>query len=165
MAKRNSFKKGTIELLTLAILQDGDCYGYQITQSICDKSNGIITVTEGELYPILYRLVDKGYLTDYKKPAGKRLMRVYYHLEEAGVIYFHELLEEYNQVKLGVGEEAENDTAPHIYNHGLVTIGEKSVIPDGISVGKNSVISGVTAAADYEDSQLASGKTLIKAGE
>ena len=70
-----------------------------------------------------------------------------------------------NQVKLGVGEEAENDTAPHIYNHGLVTIGEKSVIPDGISVGKNSVISGVTAAADYEDSQLASGKTLIKAGE
>ena len=95
MAKRNSFKKGTIELLTLAILQDGDCYGYQITQSICDKSNGIITVTEGALYPILYRLVDKGYLTDYKKPAGKRLMR-------AGVIYFHELLEEYNQVKLGV---------------------------------------------------------------
>ena len=70
-----------------------------------------------------------------------------------------------NQVKLGVGEEAENDTAPHIYNHGLVTIGEKSVIPDGISVGKNSVISGVTAAADYEDSQLASGKALIKAGE
>ena len=70
-----------------------------------------------------------------------------------------------NQVKLGVGEEAENDTAPHIYNHGLVTIGEKSVIPDSISVGKNSVISGVTAAADYEDSQLASGKTLIKAGE
>ena len=70
-----------------------------------------------------------------------------------------------NQIKLGVGEEAENDTAPHIYNHGLVTIGEKSVIPDGISVGKNSVISGVTAAADYEDSQLASGKTLIKAGE
>ena len=70
-----------------------------------------------------------------------------------------------NQVKLGVGEETENDTAPHIYNHGLVTIGEKSVIPDGISVGKTSVISGVTAAADYEDSQLASGKTLIKAGE
>ena len=70
-----------------------------------------------------------------------------------------------NLVKLGVCEEAENDTAPHINNHGLVTIGEKSVIPDGISVGKNSVISGVTAAADYEDSQLASGKTLIKAGE
>ena len=70
-----------------------------------------------------------------------------------------------NNVKLGVGEEADNDTAPHIYNHGIVTVGEKSVIPNNISVGKNSVIFGVTSAADYEDSHLASGKTLIKAGE
>ncbi|MCH5274632.1 MAG: glucose-1-phosphate adenylyltransferase [Lachnospiraceae bacterium] len=68
-------------------------------------------------------------------------------------------------VQLGVGEEAENDTAPHIYNNGLVTIGEKSVIPKGIQVGKNTVISGVTTAEDYENSTLASGKSLIKAGE
>ena len=70
-----------------------------------------------------------------------------------------------NNVKLGVGEERENETAPHIYNSGLVTIGEKSVIPDGVSVGKNSVVFGVTAADDYENFYLASGKTLIKAGE
>lgn len=70
-----------------------------------------------------------------------------------------------DNVKLGVGEEAENDTAPHIYNHGIVTVGEKSVIPQGITVGKNSVIFGVTTAEDYENSRLASGKTLIKAGE
>lgn len=70
-----------------------------------------------------------------------------------------------NNVKIGIGEEVPNDTAPHIYNSGLVTIGEKSVIPDGISVGKNSVIFGVTTAADYENSYLPSGKTLIKAGE
>lgn len=70
-----------------------------------------------------------------------------------------------DNVKLGVGEEAENETAPHIYNHGIVTVGERSVIPDGVTVGKNSVISGVTVISDYEDSHLASGKTLIKAGE
>ena len=70
-----------------------------------------------------------------------------------------------NGVRLGIGEEAQNETAPHIYNHGLVTVGEKSVIPDGITVGKNSVIFGVTDAADYENACLASGKTLIKAGE
>ncbi len=70
-----------------------------------------------------------------------------------------------NNVKLGVGEERENETAPHIYNSGLVTIGEKSVIPDGVSVGKNSVVFGVTAVDDYENFYLASGKTLIKAGE
>ena len=70
-----------------------------------------------------------------------------------------------DKVKLGVGEEAENDTAPHIYNHGLVTIGEKSVIPENVSVGKNSVVAGVTEAEDYPDGNLPSGKTLIKAGD
>lgn len=70
-----------------------------------------------------------------------------------------------NNVKLGEGEEAENETDPHIYNHGIVTIGEKSILPDNISVGKNSVIFGKTSAADYENACLASGKTLIKAGD
>ncbi len=68
-------------------------------------------------------------------------------------------------VKLGIGEEAENDTAPHIYNHGLVTVGEKSVIPANITVGKNSVVAGVTEEEDYVDGNLPSGKTLIKAGD
>ena len=70
-----------------------------------------------------------------------------------------------NYVKLGLGEEVPNDTAPHIYNQGLVTIGEKSVIPDGITIGKNTVVSGETTLADFENSFLASGKSLIKAGD
>ena len=70
-----------------------------------------------------------------------------------------------NDVKLGIGEEIDNDTAPHIYNHGLVTIGEKTVVPNGVSVGKNSVVSGNTTAEDYPDGILGSGKTLIKAGD
>ena len=69
-----------------------------------------------------------------------------------------------DEVKLGIGDEVENETDPHIYNHGLVTIGEKSVVPKGTVVGKNSVIFGVTTAADYDNGNLASGKTLIKAG-
>ena len=68
-------------------------------------------------------------------------------------------------VKLGIGEEAENDTAPHIYNSGIVTVGEKSVIPQGVSVGKNTVVAGITTVQDYPDKSLASGKTLIKAGD
>ena len=70
-----------------------------------------------------------------------------------------------NHIKLGVGEEVPNETDPHIYNSGLVTVGEKSVIPDGVSVGKNSCIFGVTTREDYPDDYLASGKTLIKAGD
>lgn len=70
-----------------------------------------------------------------------------------------------NHVVLGVGEEVPNETDPHIYNHGIVTVGEKSVIPDGVSVGKNSVISGVTTLKDYTDNKISSGKTLVKVGE
>ena len=70
-----------------------------------------------------------------------------------------------DQVRLGVGEEAENDVAPHIYNHGIATVGERSVIPNGISVGKNSVIFGITTSVDYENFCLPAGRTLIKAGE
>ncbi len=70
-----------------------------------------------------------------------------------------------NNVKLGIGDEAPNDTAPHIYSHGIVTIGEKSVLPDNITVGKNTVIFGVTTNEDYDNAYLASGKSLIKAGE
>ena len=67
-----------------------------------------------------------------------------------------------DNVKLGIGDEAENDSAPHIYNHGLVTVGEKSVIPSGVTVGKNAVVSGITSKEDYPDGALPSGKTLIK---
>ncbi len=75
-----------------------------------------------------------------------------------------------NQVKLGIGEEAPNESAPHIYNQGIVTVGERSIIPDGVVVGKNTVISGITENSDYENSSegvyyLESGKSLIKAGE
>ncbi|OUO24844.1 PadR family transcriptional regulator [Eubacterium sp. An3] len=102
MANKNSFKKGTIELLLLSILNTEDCYGYQITQRIKEQSEGNITVTEGALYPILYKLSDKGYISDYKKLAGKRLMRVYYHLEENGRNYLNNLFEEYLKVQEGV---------------------------------------------------------------
>ncbi|MCI8356550.1 MAG: glucose-1-phosphate adenylyltransferase [Lachnospiraceae bacterium] len=70
-----------------------------------------------------------------------------------------------DNVKLGIGEEASNETDPNIYNHGLVTIGEKSVIPKDVSIGKNTVVFGVTSAEDYQNGYLPGGRTLIKAGE
>lgn len=70
-----------------------------------------------------------------------------------------------DNVELGVGEEAPNVKFPKIYNSGLVTIGECSVIPDGVKIGKNTAISGVTSAEDYLDGLLPSGGIIIKAGE
>ena len=70
-----------------------------------------------------------------------------------------------NDVKMGVGEEAPNDFAPHIYSFGLATIGENSVIPDGVTIGKNTAIIGETTLDEYTEGVLSSGSSIIKAGE
>ncbi len=67
--------------------------------------------------------------------------------------------------ELGVGEMIENKEHPNIYCDGLVTIGEDTVIPNGISIGKNTVIAGVTGVDDYVDFKLPGGESLIKAGD
>ena len=66
---------------------------------------------------------------------------------------------------LGVGEYAESKLNPKVYAADLVTIGEDSVIPDGVSIGKNTAISGATTIEDYPDNQLASGEYIIKEGD
>ncbi len=70
-----------------------------------------------------------------------------------------------NNVVLGVGDEVPNKEKPDIYSFGLVTIGEDSVVPDGVKIGKNTAVSGVTVLSDYQDGILESGGTLIKAGD
>lgn len=68
-----------------------------------------------------------------------------------------------DRVRIGEGEEAPNETAPAIYREGLSVVGEKTVIPDDVSIGKNALVSGTTTAEDYPDGRLESGKSLIRA--
>lgn len=63
---------------------------------------------------------------------------------------------------LGEGDERQNETNPGIYCDGLVVIGEKAVVPDGISIGKNVLIAGETKVEDYPNRRLESGKSLVR---
>ena len=65
---------------------------------------------------------------------------------------------------LGVGEYAPSNYDKKVYQFDLVTVGEHTVIPDNVKIGKNTAISGVTTAEDYPDGELASGDYIIKAG-
>lgn len=65
---------------------------------------------------------------------------------------------------LGVGEYHDSCYDTRVYNSDLVTVGEKSVIPDGIQIGKNTAIWGNTNAEDYPDGVLNSGGAIVKAG-
>ncbi len=66
---------------------------------------------------------------------------------------------------LGVGDEVPNVLKPNVYNSGLVTIGDHAVVPDGITIGKNTCIDGVTTPKDYTNGELPGGGALIKAGD
>lgn len=89
-------------MLLLHLLQEDDLYGYQLSQLVKQRSNGILTIPEGSMYPTLYRLLEKGCITDYKKQVGKRLTRVYYHLEPEGKKYLTELLNNYYTINEGI---------------------------------------------------------------
>ena len=70
-----------------------------------------------------------------------------------------------DNVTIGIGEDIPNQTRPDIYASGLATIGENSIIPSDVQIGKNTAVSGVTEKADYVGGVLGSGETLIKAGD
>ncbi len=68
-------------------------------------------------------------------------------------------------VNMGVGEYKPSTLDPRVYAFDLVTVGEKSVIPDHVQIGKNTAISGVTAPEDYPGGKLESGDAIVKDGD
>ena len=74
---QNSFRPGVMSLVILGLLKKEDMYGYQLVQETERKSGGKVLV-------------------------GKRMTRVYYHLEPAGEQRLKELIREYEEVTNGV---------------------------------------------------------------
>lgn len=100
------FKKGSIELLTLLIMQEKDIYGYQLIQLLGERSGGKLTVQEGSLYPLLYRMVEAGYISGrdvtVETTHGRKRSRVLYHMEPQGWVRLRELKAEYDQIQEGI---------------------------------------------------------------
>ena len=112
MAKDNaqsSFQRGVMSLLILSLLDQEDMYGYQIVQEIAARSGGTIVTQEGSLYPVLYKLQDQGMISGEKVLVGKRMTRVYYHLEEPGHRRLQELVHEYQVMTRGVFQIIQRD--------------------------------------------------------
>lgn len=117
MDNKSNFRRGSVELLVLHLLNQKDYYGYELTQIMKQQTNGVMDIPVGSLYPALYKLIDNGYISDYKKQVGKRLVRIYYHLEDAGRERLTILLNDYYQTNQAIqnilkytGEESENES-------------------------------------------------------
>jgi transcriptional regulator len=77
-------KKGSTELLILALVEDRPLHGYDIARQIEARSDGTLTFTLASLYATLYRLEDRGWIRGrwVEKPGQRR--RCYYKLTDAG---------------------------------------------------------------------------------
>jgi glucose-1-phosphate adenylyltransferase len=87
----------------------------------------------------------------------------------AGAVVDHAIVAEYADIGarsvLGAFEELPNREKPSIYSFGLTVIGEHTVIPPDVKIGKNTAVTGVTTPEDYPGGLLGSGEILDKAGD
>ena len=110
---QQSFRRGVMSLVILALLKREDMYGYQLVQETANSSGGKLTTQEGSLYPVLYRLLDQGLISDRKVQVGKRMTRIYYHLEPAGEERLKELIREYEEVTQGIFQIIRKEGGAH----------------------------------------------------
>lgn len=79
-----------LDFLVLTVIEQGDAYGYQISQILKKVSNA----KDSTLYPVLKRLQENGWVEAYDRPFQGRNRR-YYHMTETGCQRQKELLEEW----------------------------------------------------------------------
>jgi PadR family transcriptional regulator PadR len=74
------FKKGVFELCVLALLNEKDCYGYDVSEFLSRHMD----ISDGTVYPILRRLKAEGLVTTYLSEESGGPPRKYYRITELG---------------------------------------------------------------------------------
>jgi transcriptional regulator len=70
--------------LVLAILAEGDSYGYAIIKRVTELSDGHLQWTDGMLYPVLHRLERQGYVAAKWRASETGRRRKYYRITKEG---------------------------------------------------------------------------------
>ena len=88
-------KRGSLELIVLHLLSPGEAYGYEIVSKLTEQTNGSLEVTDGTLYPVLYRLERAGYVAVRWETPERGVPRKYYQLTDEGRDELERLREEW----------------------------------------------------------------------
>ena len=76
MAIEKSLVSGSMTMLILKLLSEKDMYGYEMIDTLRQKSQNVFELKAGTLYPLLHSLEDKGFLTVYEQEAaGKKVLQ------------------------------------------------------------------------------------------
>jgi PadR family transcriptional regulator PadR len=100
--EERAWKKGTAEFLVLAQLENERLHGYEIALQISKRSGGALTFNAASLYPVLYRLERRGYISGrWVEKAGQRRRR-YYQLTASGRHRLNQQRESWKEFTKGV---------------------------------------------------------------
>jgi transcriptional regulator len=99
-------KKGSAELVILAIIEPEAHHGYQIAKLIEQRTDGSLKFTLASLYATLYRLEDRGWIKGrWVEKAGQR-RRCYYRITESGRTVLAEQREDWSRFVAALGQVA-----------------------------------------------------------
>ena len=84
-------RRGSLELIVLHLLAPGEAYGYEIVSKLVAETNGALEVTDGSLYPVLYRLERAGFVSVRWETPERGVPRKYYQLTDAGRVELEQL--------------------------------------------------------------------------
>lgn len=84
MTTDKSLLSGSTTTLILKLLEEKDMYGYEMTETLSNKSDHTFDLKAGTLYPILHNLEKNELVEAYEEKADNERTRKYYHLTERG---------------------------------------------------------------------------------
>jgi PadR family transcriptional regulator PadR len=99
----SSFMNGVPELLVLRCLKDREMYGYELVQEIRGRTDAVVNLGEGVLYPLLHALERKGALQSRRKSVQGR-SRVYYALTPTGAERLAGLSDTWTTLAAAIGQ-------------------------------------------------------------
>lgn len=94
MAIDRSLVSGSTTMLLLKLLSEKDMYGYEMIETLREKSQNVFELKAGTLYPLLHGMEEKKYLTVYEKEVGGKV-RKYYSITKTGRKVLSEKKEEW----------------------------------------------------------------------
>lgn len=90
-----SLVSGSTTMLLLKLLSEKDMYGYEMIETLRERSQNVFELKAGTLYPLLHGMEEKKYLTVYEKEVSGKV-RKYYHITKCGRKILSEKQEEWN---------------------------------------------------------------------
>lgn len=114
MKLEREMMRGAGPTAVLQLLSDGEMYGYEIVESLAERSQGVFELGQSTLYPMLYNLEAKGLVVSRHKDGPNGRKRRYYRLTAGGKKKLNQDREQWAALVKGMGALGVTRKRPHL---------------------------------------------------